>query len=308
MNTKSQITSCSEHSQNQAVDPVGTAGTYDEYFLLETPLPWASDVWDSKGIPVGIKDLFEQWAQRGRKFRAMGIAPEPKHHVEGSRILIHYKIGSSANLSFDRTMYRIPEADLETVLENVFNNEMNSLQPLVLNESGNREFFVCTHGARDTCCGKKGFPLYQTLKDQGLDAWRISHTGGHRFAPTCIDFPTGHYWAWLNDDAMSQIVSQTGSTENLGRHYRGHSNLGKAEQVIEREFFIQKGWSAWENVRKITPGPGLLQFQLTATDQAYAVKLEELPPILSRSKCSSEVLKSYPQYHVLSFEVVKENA
>ena len=54
---------------------------------------------------------------------------------------------------------------------------------------------VCTHGNIDAACARFGYPIYQQLRQnyatQSLRVWRCSHFGGHQFAPTLIDFPSG---------------------------------------------------------------------------------------------------------------------
>ena len=57
-------------------------------------------------------------------------------------------------------------------------------------EAGARDILVCTHGARDACCGKFGYGFYvemrglAAVRGDGVRVWRTSHLGGHRFAPT----------------------------------------------------------------------------------------------------------------------------
>jgi hypothetical protein len=51
---------------------------------------------------------------------------------------------------------------------------------------------VCVHGRRDACCARLGRPLFRALAARWPDAtWQCSHTGGHRFAPTFLHFPSG---------------------------------------------------------------------------------------------------------------------
>jgi hypothetical protein len=114
-----------------------------------------------------------------------------------------------------------------------------------------RDFLVCTHGSQDACCATFGYPLYRLLRDryaatsQGqLRAWRVSHFGGHRFAPTLIDFPEGRYWGHLEPEALERLVRRRGPLPDLRRCYRGWAGLDFFEQVAEREIFRREGW-AW---------------------------------------------------------------
>lgn len=75
--------------------------------------------------------------------------------------------------------------------------------------------------------------------------WRVSHLGGHRFAPTAIELPTLRQWAFLTPEAAERILSRCGDCSELRRHYRGWAGLGSAwEQVLEREVLDREGWPA----------------------------------------------------------------
>src|SRR5215218_3519444 len=79
--------------------------------------------------------------------------------------------------------------------------------------------------------------------EKQLRVWRTSHIGGHRFAPTLIDFPEGRYWGHLEPDALEKVVLRKGPVSELGRFYRGWAGLsGKFEQIAEREIFVREGW------------------------------------------------------------------
>ncbi|UIZ23912.1 hypothetical protein KXD40_009571 [Peronospora effusa] len=64
---------------------------------------------------------------------------------------------------------------------------------------------VCGHAARDERCGCKGPALLQWLKDlasnakKPLNLWTSSHYGGHRYAASCIVYPSGDWFGLLND-------------------------------------------------------------------------------------------------------------
>ena len=157
---------------------------------------------------------------------------------------------------------------------------------------------MCTHGIRDQCCGKYGFPIYKVLKEHGHKVWRISHTGGHRFAPTCIDFPTGHYWAWLTPELALQIGEKSANPDTLKYHYRGWSGVGKHEQIIERALFLREGWPSWEQQRAIKQLEQDGLFTISVGDKSFEVLTQPTEIIRARAKCSSEELKTYQQHKV----------
>ena len=64
---------------------------------------------------------------------------------------------------------------------------------------------ILSYGHRDKRCGCKGPELLQWLKELASDAkkplnlWTSSHYGGHRYAASCIVYPSGNWFGLLND-------------------------------------------------------------------------------------------------------------
>lgn len=116
-----------------------------------------------------------------------------------------------------------------------------------------RDLFVCTHGTVDLCCGKFGYPLYQALRDQyaspKLRAWRVSHFGGHAFAPTLIDMPSCRWWGHLEVAHLDALVHRAAPASTLRDCYRGWGALSYFGQIAEREIFMREGWN-WADLPK----------------------------------------------------------
>ena len=86
--------------------------------------------------------------------------------------------------------------------------------------------------------------------DPTVRLWRVSHTGGHRFAPTALTFPDGYGWAHLDLDLALQLVRRDGQVGALLAHCRGVSSLsGPAAQVADREALATNGWN-WSQVQR----------------------------------------------------------
>lgn len=67
--------------------------------------------------------------------------------------------------------------------------------------------------------------------------------GGHRFAPTLLEFPEGRYWGHLEIGAAEDLVERAGPFSRLGRFYRGWAGFGsRFEQIAEREILDREGW------------------------------------------------------------------
>ncbi|WP_346016628.1 sucrase ferredoxin [Chroococcidiopsis sp. CCMEE 29] len=116
-------------------------------------------------------------------------------------------------------------------------------------EGPTRDILVCTHGSHDKCCAKYGNPFYRqalaTVSDLSLSqvrVWQASHIGGHRFAPTAIDFPEGRYYGYLDSASFASILTQTGNIHGLKNVYRGWGILPFPVQFLERDLIWQHGW------------------------------------------------------------------
>jgi len=85
--------------------------------------------------------------------------------------------------------------------------------------------------------------MHDNLSSAGLRVWRVTHFGGHVFAPTFIDMPTGHYWAYVEREQAKQITERQGDVRPLFGHYRGWAGLGDGFlQALERQLWQQHGW------------------------------------------------------------------
>lgn len=247
---------CSVVSQSLREDPIGVAGAWDLVIMLELPLPWPKELWTAPAFPEGVYDLALAAKERGTNLTFLCVAPEEAYHLPGHRRVMLMRKPSAPFARYDRTEYLLPEDELLPCFTALFDEGDLPLEYQV-ETPAERDLFVCTHGSVDAACGKFGFPLYQTLRDQyaaesggRLRVWRVSHFGGHRFAPTMLDYPEGRCWAHLTPESLDQIIRRTGSVADLRYHYRGWGGLSTPwEQVAEREIWEREGWS-WLEYRK----------------------------------------------------------
>ena len=184
------------------------------------------------------------------KFTA--LFPDPVYSREGyvRTLYLHKPPGPFA--AYEKSEYAVPKSEIVSLVEALAEGSdgLSRFERYEEDTSGGRDLLVCTHGSHDACCGKFGYPVYETLRhgdagasEKQLRVWRTSHIGGHRFAPTLIDFPEGRYWGHLEPDALEKVVLRKGPVSELGRFYRGWAGLsGKFEQIAEREIFVREGW------------------------------------------------------------------
>ena len=262
---------CSVTSKANGEDPIGTAVTAKQWLFIEVPQPWAKNPWAKESASLLV--LFDQIEKRPklwRDLRILAIAPENQASVKGDRHVFFYRQPPGATANYVAWHYRIPEMELCTLVESLV------FQPAALErfnpyqQPDARAFFVCTHTSYDLACGRFGTPLYRTLRkhyahSDELSVWQTTHFGGHNFAPTLIDFPTGQFWGHLEPDILDALVYRKGEVGALAKYYRGWSGFESWAQIAERSLWIQQGWDWLDTPRKariVRQDPGQLIHRL----------------------------------------------
>lgn len=253
---------------------------YDEFVMVEFALPWHRDVSQTPGFPEAVAEAAAEAKAGGRRLQVQAFAPDDRS-VPGRRRVMYFRRppaegGAGADddgvleaAPFDGVEYVVAEDALPALLRLLLfgEGEADRFESYRVHRRGVRDLFVCTHGARDACCGKFGAALLQQLQDMvgtgaaadgrgvGSDdgavrVWRVSHIGGHRFAPTVIDLPSGRYWGGLVDGALKTLLANDGSLDGLRPYYRGWTGLRSAqEQVAEAEAWRRVG-ATWQRRKK----------------------------------------------------------
>ena len=238
--TEDAAVRCSAWIREQGVDPIGTAGSYAGYLLLEWPLPWPRDL----GEVPELAPVLE--AMAGTGLRLQGLVP--LFGDEEARRVIRYTPKPAPGFAgYERAERLVPVDGVEDAAIELARGGAGD--PEWARAAVTDDVLVCTHGRRDVCCGAQGTALVLELSDRPARfggttrLWRTSHTGGHRFAPTAIVLPQGTMWAFLDADALRRIVGRDGQLDDLLPRYRGCPGLGApAVQALEREAFREVGW------------------------------------------------------------------
>jgi hypothetical protein len=73
--------------------------------------------------------------------------------------------------------------------------------------------------------------------------WRATHFGGHRFAPTFLDVPSGRYWGRVTPQDASDLLHQAQPADTFRHLYRGSATMpDPLNQAIEAELLAYLGW------------------------------------------------------------------
>lgn len=312
---------CSAYARASGLDPVGSAGTYHGYLLVEHPLPWPREFSDLETLDA-LRPALVEAARSGAPYRVQGLVAGRQGGGDQAR-LVHYRRPDGAFSGYVREEFEVPLADVGRLGHDLLAGEAAGWSGARLDGDGPgeavRDFLVCTHGSRDVCCGKAGMPVYQALHDRHPDVrvWRTSHTGGHRYAPTAIAFPEGQFWAYLDGEMAAQVVDRSEPVASLAAHYRGASSLaGGALQAAEREAFARHGWEwlGWaRDGRELEPAdgsaPARVRIEYTAPDGrsgAYeaTVSTARKVPVLDCGRPPEEATKTCDEYRVEAFDEV----
>lgn len=254
---------CSLLAKENGLDPAGYAASVERFFMLENPLPWPKGMWfDTNYVPATVPKLFEYFGSLSPKeqvalsIRPLMVAPDLAYTPEGYRRFFLFEQPQGAFANYRRTEYLVPEERLSDLIWTALvDTETLPDFGIYRVHAPYRDFLVCTQGAVDAACGKFGYQLYQQVKKVAQDypdvrIWRAAHFGGHMFAPTVLELPSGRCWAHLGAAQVEALFAQAGDIGCLDGHYRGWAGLDSAFlQVAEKELMLKHGWS-WLSAAK----------------------------------------------------------
>jgi hypothetical protein len=284
---------CSSWNASHSVDPVGTAGSYAGFLLVDWPLPWPRDVSE-------IEELAQVAAgARGAGVRLQLVVPESQ---SGRRVVLYrWDQGRGKYAGVESTGGDRPERTALGLLA-------DRIAGVPVDRT---EVLICGHGRRDRCCGRKGTSLAiqaaRAVREVPLGAlWhvrRTSHLGGHRFAPNALVFPYGTCWAYLDSESITSILERRNPVARHWRQYRGCPGLGSAAvQAVERAVAAEVGWRLFDWPRGGEElGGGLVRFSAHDPDngprywqaRVSAIRMVPVPvcgiPVTAAAKTEPEL-------------------
>lgn len=233
---------CADFARVHAVDPGGTALAPDVVVLVEVPEPWPK--------PVAkhdlLVDLVHAASHRPEQVRLLAAVP---HDPDRRRVIAFRPVPGGMT----RAEAELGSDPVEALLAAL---TADSARTVLIDEpTERRTILVCTQGSHDVCCGSEGLWLADELEagHDDVEVYRVSHTGGHRFAPTAMTLPDGRMWAYLTPDSVESIMTRQGDTSELADTSRGWWGVptGPA-QIAERELFAELGWALDRFERTVT--------------------------------------------------------
>lgn len=309
---------CSIVSRTAGDDPGGSGTPFGAYLGIEVPPPWDEDVTESPGFPEGLSEPVEKAFDIGVIGKFTGLMPDPDYSREGYSRALLYRRSARPGVAYERSEWLLPEGKLAPFVRALSDGELSRFERYREDDPAARDILVCTHGGRDACCGKFGYPVYALLRYEyaaeypGLRVWRTSHIGGHRFAPTLIDFPDGRYWGHMKPEALESLVLRNGPVSDLRRFYRGWAGLNSPfEQLVEREIFAEEGWE-WTSYVKDSrmleshEEGARVRIEYASPENgvqgAYEATVEVAGSVMTLGSCGPDPLQEVRQYRVTSLK------
>lgn len=222
---------CSVLSRNASEAKFGTASTGDVWLLIEYPRPWESKILHENRRLEPIKQFLDDTLASIPRSRVLFIKHEHRPARELSFFIVSCRERDPFTVGFTPDCYEdILRIDVAAVARgDSLDGGAIVKEPLYL---------VCTHGRRDKCCAKFGFPLYNSLRTElGDSVWQSSHVGGDRFAANLVCFPQGLFFAHVTEDGGRAIAGAHGIGNLILDDYRGRACFSPPVQA--GEFFIR---------------------------------------------------------------------
>lgn len=255
---------CSEFARSISADPGGTGLRADLLIAVETPLPWPKPVFAHdllQPIPALVK-------ASDTPIRVLASVPISDDSLDV--VAFRRQPGGAT-----RSAWRTNAEHLSETVGAIVHDEAPRHAELLPDQPAS-EVWICTQGGHDVCCGADGARLAGDVDGRWDDVVvrRVSHTGGHRFAPTAMTLPDGRMWANLGPTELEEILTRTTDPSQLAALCRGWwgADQGPA-QVAECGLLSATGWD-WElaprTAEVVAEDGGITTVHLTAGENGIA--------------------------------------
>ncbi len=236
---------CSIASREAGERVIGTASVGNFWVLIEYAGVWSSNALEGSTLPREIKSRLLTLSQTIPRARVLFI----RRGRAGTSHLNLFTVRSSERrpsiVKFRFTRYEdLTGLDFDALAKGETVGGEPTNEPLYL---------VCTHGRRDKCCAKFGWPLYRYLREHaGECVWQSSHVGGDRFAANLLCFPHGLFYARMDEESGMRVVDEYRRGRILTQNYRGRACYVHPVQAAEYFVRTESGAQGVEDLRHIS--------------------------------------------------------
>jgi hypothetical protein len=296
---------CSELSRAVAEKTFGTASAGAFWLLLEYPFAWGSNALEESNLSASVKAHLKKVVKGVPHGRLLFIKKER------SRLR---RIALFIARCQEREPY-IVKLELEDY-QQLLDIDPSSYTRENLPPGGSimdeRLFLVCTHGRRDKCCAKFGYPLFKSLNEGvGQSVWQSSHVGGDRFAANLLCFPHGLFYAHVTLETGKAIIKDYQESRLALQNYRGRACYSYPVQAAE--FFIrsESGLSDLDDLRYLEHARlGTERWQVRFLERGrglvHVVKVSRfMSEFQNYVTCHAAHQRPLPQFRLDDYEIVQ---
>lgn len=254
------LDACSTRSAAADEALAGSAPEAVGWVCLEQNGPWGAKAWTSSHLDPTLGAEIEATAA-GHRLRPSLVRRPGRHADVGSETTRHVLVAHSrpgAAWLLAGTIHspgELLDLDWSAVADGNRDAAVASLPALA---PAPPQLLVCTNGTRDTCCARLGRPVAAAAARLFPDqVWEVTHTSGHRFAPTTVLLPSGALHGRVLDAVPLLEAESRGELVVAG--YRGRSVWPTTGQVAE------------EHVRRTEEISGLDDLDVARVDAHWQV-------------------------------------
>lgn len=234
---------CSDLSREASEQASGTASIGGVWLVLEYPLAWERKAVEDSALSANVKAFLGNAIKTLPRARVLLIKSDRLRATGLSFFVVRSSERSPFAVKFQlRDYQQLTKLDIKSIAEGevAFGGEIIS-DPL---------FLVCTHGRRDKCCAKFGYPLYKALhaSNDGL-VWQSSHVGGDRFAANLVCLPHGLFYAHVTEASGQRIISEYRAGRLVLDKFRGRACYSHPAQAAEYFVRCDSGMTGVDDLR-----------------------------------------------------------
>lgn len=286
---------CSDAARLRGDDNTATAARIDVWILVELPITWGRDPITEAALPQITRDALKRATREIPRSRVVFI----RHRVECLGPTRVYVVRSAPHLG-------VTQLDLDSI-EDVATLPFISIANAATSPAAKPLLLVCTHGQHDSCCGRRGYPLFDALRQRDdIDLWQCSHIGGDRFAANAVILPWGLYYGPVEPRDANALADSLARGEVFLPAYRGRCSLSKPVQAAEafarRESNILAR-DAFTLVSREKFEDGRLRIRLHETSgEIHDVTIEQFTsPETALLTCTATDASSVPQFRMVDY-------
>lgn len=169
------------------------------------------------------------------------------------------------------------------------------------------QFFICTNGQHDPCCGKYGNDLYEVAADK-KNVWQTTHLGGDRFAANVLALPSGVYYRRVHIQALEEMIKCHSHNKIYLPNFAGRTVYDRPVQVAE--YFIREkthllDLDALKFVEAASTGE-IDSVKFAASELVYTLKLQRVEEqVQFPYSCHAKTPGPLTHYELLEFTTSK---